>query len=87
MLPPKNLSKASESTHLAPPTIQPSPISPNFPKPALTPHIQAEVLSKWPETAASIVSNINSAGEHYAALTTLGDYLISNKWVEAAHAW
>jgi hypothetical protein len=74
------VSSWSES-HPAPPTVQPFPISPNFPKPALTAHIQAEVLSKWPETTASIASNINSAGEHYAALTTLG---ISNKWVEAA---
>lgn len=88
LLPPKNLAKVGESVNLlAPPSIQATPISPNFPKPALAAHIPSEVLSKWAETAATIVSNATGNGEEWASLTALGDYLISNGWVEAAHVW
>jgi hypothetical protein len=43
-------------------------------------------LSRWAETAAMILTNPMTA-ESSAALTTLGDYLASNQWTEAAHAW
>ncbi|KAF8312026.1 hypothetical protein DL93DRAFT_2082714 [Clavulina sp. PMI_390] len=87
LLPPKNLGKVAEpATLLIPqPTIQATPISPNFPKPAVTGPIPADVLSNWAETASTIISNTGGTSEEWASLTTLGDYLISNGWVEAAH--
>lgn len=63
-----------------------TPMSPNFPPPAITANIPVESLSKWPETAAVMVCS-PMVPDTSAALTALGDYLISNRWVEAAHAW
>lgn len=64
---------------------QPTPVSPNFPQPIVTQSIPTDTLAKWQETAATI--HANQMNGETAALTSLGDYLISNKWVEAAHAW
>jgi hypothetical protein len=87
MLPPKNLLKAGETRLLAlPPALQATPVSPNFPLPSLTAHIPDQILSKWSETAATILSNTNG-GDNSQVLTALGDYLISNSWIEAAHVW
>lgn len=61
-------------------------MSPNFPSPDKTANIPVESLSKWPETAAVMVSS-PMAPDTSAALTALGDYLVSNGWIEAAHAW
>ncbi|KAG8849805.1 hypothetical protein FRB96_000628 [Tulasnella sp. 330] len=47
--------------------------------------IPGVVLSKWPETAATIKSNTTTGDS--AAMTALGDALMRNKWPEAAHAW
>lgn len=63
-----------------------TPISPNFPSVELTAKVPVESLLKWPETAAVMV-NSPMAPDTSAALTALGDYLVSNGWIEAAHAW
>jgi COPII coat assembly protein SEC16 len=63
-----------------------SPMSPNFPSPSITANIPIESLAKWPETAAVMVSS-PMVPDTSAALTALGDYMVSNGWVEAAHAW
>jgi hypothetical protein len=87
LLPPNQLSRttsglqvpASAASHI-------SPMSPNFPPTSITANIPVESLSKWPETAAVMVSS-PMLPDTSAALTALGDYLVSNGWVEAAHAW
>lgn len=61
-----------------------TPMTPNFP--SLPVNVPVESLSRWAETAAMILTNPMTA-ESSAALTTLGDYLASNQWTEAAHAW
>ncbi|CEL51590.1 COPII coat assembly protein sec-16 OS=Neurospora crassa (strain ATCC 24698 / 74-OR23-1A / CBS 708,71 / DSM 1257 / FGSC 987) GN=sec-16 PE=3 SV=1 [Rhizoctonia solani AG-1 IB] len=84
LLPPKNLARA-DANSLMPPTmsmVHATPISPNFPQPVLTSSVPTPALLQWNEIAATIVSNQADP----QALTALGDYLVSNKWVEAAHA-
>ena len=86
MLPPASLSQAVENM-LAPPPPTPlgvTPISPNFPGNVPT-NVPPEVLASWPETVAMMISD--SASPETAALTALGDHLIANKWIEAAHVW
>ncbi|EPQ58106.1 hypothetical protein GLOTRDRAFT_56722 [Gloeophyllum trabeum ATCC 11539] len=88
MVPPKLLSKTtSESLQVPHPVtpMAPTPISPNFPSAALTTSVPEDVLADWPETAAMLLSNPMTA-DASSALTTLGDYLAANHWVEAAHA-
>ncbi|CAE6457434.1 unnamed protein product, partial [Rhizoctonia solani] len=83
LLPPKNLSR-TDANSLVPPTIpmaHATPISPNFPQPVLTSSVPTPALLQWNEIAATIVSNQADP----QALTALGDYLVSNKWIEAAH--
>ena len=63
-----------------------SPLSPNFPGATPSAVIPADVLSKWAETAAMIISNPMTP-EASAALTALGDQLQANGWFEAAHVW
>lgn len=63
-----------------------SPLSPNFPGAAPSAVISADVLSKWAETAAMIISNPMTP-EASSALTALGDQLQANGWYEAAHIW
>ncbi|CAE6525396.1 unnamed protein product [Rhizoctonia solani] len=84
LLPPKNLSRTDANSLMPPvvPMIHATPISPNFPQPVLTSSVPAPALLQWNEIAATIVSNQADP----QALTALGDYLVSNKWVEAAHA-
>ncbi|KAG1808527.1 Sec23-binding domain of Sec16-domain-containing protein [Suillus variegatus] len=60
------------------------PMSPSFPSPAMAAQIPANALSKWPELVSSMVSSPVSP-EWSAALTALGDYLVSHQQVEAAH--
>ncbi|KAF8522284.1 Sec23-binding domain of Sec16-domain-containing protein [Hysterangium stoloniferum] len=77
---------ANKEASLAPPVpgLHATPISPNFPQPALTASIPSEALEKWQETAA-IMAFSQTAGDS-AALTALGDYLSANRWFDAAHA-
>ncbi|KAL5511852.1 hypothetical protein ACEPAH_5070 [Sanghuangporus vaninii] len=85
LLPIKSL-QAGPSLTLQPPTPMNlmTPLSPNFPSPSQATSISPEILSKWPEHAIMLFSGQMGA-ESSSALTTLGDYLISNDWVEAAH--
>lgn len=65
---------------------QPTPISPNFPHPAITVQLPAESLSNWHDYAATLYSGQMGA-EPSAALTALGDCLLHNDMAEAAHCW
>ncbi|OCH94992.1 hypothetical protein OBBRIDRAFT_788730 [Obba rivulosa] len=89
LLPPKPLLQNSQTLQL-PPSLSSSlasvtPVSPNFPSPAPAMEIPADVLAKWADTAAMMISNPMTA-ESVAALTALGDQLAANQWSEAAHA-
>ncbi|KAL5529034.1 hypothetical protein ACEPAG_5008 [Sanghuangporus baumii] len=85
LLPIKSL-QAGPSLSLQPPTPMNlmTPLSPSFPSPSQATNISPEILSQWPEHAVMLFSGQMGA-ESSSALTTLGDYLISNDWVEAAH--
>ena len=63
-----------------------TPISSNPLSHPTTVPIHADVLSKWPVTAAMLIPG-PSASESSAALVALGDCLFANQWIEAAHAW
>ena len=63
-----------------------TPVSPGFPSPAVIPNIAPEVLSHWQEHAVMLYSG-HMGGDSSNALTTLGDYLVANDWVEAGHCW
>ncbi|EMD38408.1 hypothetical protein CERSUDRAFT_82659 [Gelatoporia subvermispora B] len=89
LLPPKQLLQNSQTLQL-PSSLSSSlasvtPVSPNFPAPAPPMDIPSEILAKWADTAAMMLSNPTSS-ESVAALTALGDQLAANKWCEAAHA-
>lgn len=49
------------------------------------PSLSASTLSRWQETAATIVAN-RVAGDTQA-LGVLGDTLAANGWIDAAHCW
>ncbi|KIY43549.1 hypothetical protein FISHEDRAFT_31670, partial [Fistulina hepatica ATCC 64428] len=61
-----------------------TPITPNFSAPTVAVNVPVESLANWAETAALMYSP-NPTPETLAALTTLGDQLLSNQWVDAAH--
>lgn len=87
MLPPPSLSRVVDNK-LAPPPPIPigvTPTSPHFTGNASA-NVPVEVLAKWAETVAMMISNPVSP-ETSAALTALGDHLSVNHWIEAAHAW
>lgn len=63
-----------------------TPLTPNFPSPELAGKVPPEALNKWQEYAAMLYSG-QMGMESSAALTTLGDYLRKNGWIEAAHCW
>jgi hypothetical protein len=48
-------------------------------------NLSESVLEKWQETAAMIIAN-RTLGDS-AALTALGDALMANGWLDAAHVW
>ena len=84
LLPPNQLSRGLKlpgvtMAHL-------TPMSPNLPSAEMSAKVPVESLSKWPETAAVMI-NSPMAPDTSVALTALGDYLVSNGWIEAAHAW
>lgn len=85
LVPPKAVPAAKDSLLVASTGLHTTPISPNFPQPALTSSVPLESLAKWQETAA-IMAFSQTTGDS-AALTALGDYLAANRWFEAAHAW
>lgn len=88
LLPAKPLVKIGDNLQVALPTATNfiTPMSPNFPAPAVAGNIPPDVLAKWQETVAMMISNPLSP-DTSSALTALGDYLITNQWIEAAHAW
>ncbi|GLB34938.1 putative involved in the initiation of assembly of the COPII coat required for the formation of transport vesicles from the endoplasmic reticulum (ER) and the selection of cargo molecules [Lyophyllum shimeji] len=62
-----------------------TPRTPNFAAmPVPTANLPLEILSKWAETAAMMLSSSMSQ-ETSSALTALGDYLAANQLFEAAH--
>ncbi|KAH8117565.1 Sec23-binding domain of Sec16-domain-containing protein [Phellopilus nigrolimitatus] len=85
LFPTKSL-QAGPALSLQPPTPinHMTPLSPNFPPPSLATNIPSEILSQWQEYAIMLFSG-QMGTESSSALTTLGDYLLSNDWVEAAH--
>lgn len=86
MLPPASLSRTVDK--LVPPLPPPlgvTPISPNFPGNGPT-NVPVEVLAKWSETVAMMISN-SIPPETSTALTAIGDHLSANQWIEAAHVW
>ncbi|KAF8495614.1 Sec23-binding domain of Sec16-domain-containing protein [Gautieria morchelliformis] len=84
LIPPRATPAAKDSLLAAPSVLHATPLSPNFPQPALTSSVPTESLAKWQETAA-VMAFSQAAGDS-AALTALGDYLAANRWFEAAHA-
>lgn len=62
-----------------------TPRTPQFPGPVQQ-AVPVESLTKWAETAAMMISSPLTT-EVSAALTALGDQLLANQMVEAAHAW
>ena len=89
MLPPAPLSRAADKlAPLAPPPSTPlafTPTSPHFAA-NLPTNVPVDVLARWAETVAMMISNPASP-ETPAAMTALGDHLSANQWIEAAHAW
>lgn len=61
-------------------------MTPNFPQSVQAAPIPPSILSKWTETAAMMISS-PMTNETSSALTSLGDQLAANGWVEAAHCW
>ncbi|KAI6150749.1 Sec23-binding domain of Sec16-domain-containing protein [Pisolithus tinctorius] len=61
-----------------------TPMSPNFPSAVAAAQVPTESLLKWPEIVASVLANASNP-EWSAAITALGDYLLSHQQVEAAH--
>ena len=82
LVPPTPLAKMGEK--LQPAALSHiTPISPNFSSPVAVP---VDVLNKWPSTAAMLIPG-PSVSECSAALLALGDCLLANHLIEAAHAW
>lgn len=61
-----------------------SPLS-SLPDSTINSNLSDSVLEKWQETAAMIIAN-RTVGDS-AALTALGDALMANGWLDAAHVW
>ncbi|KAJ7235468.1 Sec23-binding domain of Sec16-domain-containing protein [Mycena haematopus] len=86
LVPQNLLSRATgRLQQLQPPTSHMTPMTPNFAAPALANNIPAQSLAEWADTAAMMLSNPMTP-DTSAALTALGDQLLSHQWVEAAHA-
>jgi len=61
-------------------------VTANFSSHAIPVAIPVDVLKKWPETAAMLIPG-PSVTECSSALLALGDCLLANDFVAAAHAW
>ncbi|KAL6309244.1 Sec23-binding domain of Sec16-domain-containing protein [Sparassis latifolia] len=84
LLPPKPLVHSAPTLQIPLSASSVTPISPNFPGSAEIMNLPVEVMSKWADTAAMIISNPMTA-ESSSTLTALGDQLAANQWFEAAH--
>lgn len=69
-----------------PPLAHLTPRTPNFQPPAPPANISPETLAKWAEIVAMMFSSTIST-DTSSAITALGDQLLANHDVEAAHAW
>ncbi|KAJ6496726.1 Sec23-binding domain of Sec16-domain-containing protein [Mycena vitilis] len=85
LVPQNLLSRATGRLQLQPPVSHMTPMTPNFAAPALANNIPVQSLGDWADTAAMMLSNPMTS-DTSAALTALGDQLLSHQWVEAAHA-
>ncbi|KAH7107114.1 Sec23-binding domain of Sec16-domain-containing protein [Auriculariales sp. MPI-PUGE-AT-0066] len=86
LVPPKALGQPRFSDSLAATTLSPlgpTPMTANFSQPAIPTNISADILGKWQDIAATIVSNRVPGDSN--GLTALGDTLTDHKWIEAAH--
>lgn len=63
-----------------------TPMSAAFAPPVQPVTLPIKTLAKWPQTATMIISGTATI-EASSALTSLGDHLAANNWIEAAHAW
>ncbi|KAJ6630820.1 Sec23-binding domain of Sec16-domain-containing protein [Mycena sp. CBHHK59/15] len=84
LVPQNILSRATGRLQL-PPAPHMTPMTPNFAAPAVANNIPTQSLAAWAETAVMMLSSPLNA-ETSAALTALGDQLLSHQCVEAAHA-
>jgi COPII coat assembly protein SEC16 len=85
LVPPTSLLKIGEKTQ--PPVLSHiTPTTANFTSHTTPGPVPADILKKWPETAAMLIPG-PSVTESSAALLALGDCLLANDFVEAAHAW
>ncbi|KAJ7285815.1 Sec23-binding domain of Sec16-domain-containing protein [Mycena rebaudengoi] len=84
MVPQNLLSRAAGRLQL-PTASHMTPMTPNFAAPPVANNIPPQSLAGWAETAAMMLSSPVTP-ETSAALTALGDQLLSHQWVEAAHA-
>ncbi|KAJ6596911.1 Sec23-binding domain of Sec16-domain-containing protein [Mycena vulgaris] len=82
---PQNLLSRATGRLQLPAASHMTPMTPNFAAPALANNIPAQSLAGWADTVAMMLSNPLTA-DTSAALTALGDQLLSHQWVEAAHA-
>lgn len=79
------LSRAPSSLQVPAPHLpHVTPMSPNFPSAVAAAQVPSESLLKWPEIVASALTNVSNP-EWSAAITALGDHLLSHQQVEAAH--
>lgn len=83
LVPPNLLSRANG---LAAPTMHATPLTPNFMLPGHTNKLSPESLSSWADTVAMILTTTPGT-DTLATLTALGDQLLTNDWVAAAHVW
>ncbi|EKM55569.1 uncharacterized protein PHACADRAFT_144091 [Phanerochaete carnosa HHB-10118-sp] len=84
LLPPKPLGSMPSLQALAPLASTSTPISASF-LPLMPPMVlPKDVLAKWTETTAMILSSTMTT-DTYSTLTALGDQLAANNWIEAAH--
>ena len=85
LVPPTSLLKIGERPQ--PPALSHiTPTTTNFTSHATPGPVPVDILKKWPETAAMLIPG-PSVTESSAALLALGDCLLANEFVEAAHAW
>ncbi|KAJ7709887.1 Sec23-binding domain of Sec16-domain-containing protein [Mycena rosella] len=82
---PQNLLSRATGRLQLPPASHMTPMTPNFAAPALASNIPVQSLAGWAETVAMMLSSPLTS-DTSAALTALGDQLLSHQWVEAAHA-
>lgn len=65
-----------------------TPRTPNFMAMQPLLNIPSENLVKWAETVAMMISSpFTPSSETSSALVALGDQLLAQNWIEAAHAW